>query len=46
MTTRNKRSLYLLATAILLIAAGVALGLTLSICLGLVLAAQALSNSE
>lgn len=39
MTTRNKRSLYLLATALLLIAAGGALGLTLSICLGLVLAA-------
>ena len=39
MTTRNQRSLYLLATALLLIAGGVALGLTLSICLGLVLAA-------
>ena len=39
MTTRNKRSLYLLATALLLIAGGVALGAALSICLGLVLAA-------
>ncbi len=39
MTTRNQRSLYLLAPALLLIAAGVALGLTLSICLGLILAA-------
>ncbi len=39
MTTPNQRSLSLLAPALLLIAAGVALGSTLSICLGLVLAA-------
>jgi ABC-type antimicrobial peptide transport system permease subunit len=39
MTTRNKHSRYLLATALLLTAGGVALGFTLSICLGLVLAA-------
>lgn len=39
MTTRSKRSLYLLATAILLIAAGVALGSTLLICLGILLVA-------
>lgn len=39
MTTGNKHSLYLLATALLLIAGGMALGLTLSICLGLILAA-------
>ena len=39
MTTRKKRSLYLLAAALLLIAAGVALGSTLSIYLGLVLVA-------
>ena len=38
MTTRNQRRLFFLAAALLLIAAGVALGLTLSICLGLVLA--------
>lgn len=39
MATRNKRSLYFLAAALLLIAAGVALGSTLSIYLGLVLVA-------
>jgi len=37
--TRNKRSLYFLAAALLLIAAGVVLGSTLSIYLGLVLVA-------
>lgn len=41
MATRNKRILYLLAAALLLIAAGVTLGSTLSIYLGLVLVAFA-----
>jgi len=39
MATRNKRSLYFLAAALLLIAAGMALGATLSIYLGFVLVA-------
>jgi hypothetical protein len=39
MATRNKRSLFLLVAALLLIAAGVALGATLWIYLGLVLVA-------
>ena len=39
MTSRKEHSLYLLATALVLIAVGGVLGLTLPICLGLVLAA-------